>query len=57
MGGEVIRVDIAEDWDGRSKGFATILFEEEEAATKAIDACNDTEFQGRKLLVRLDQFV
>ncbi|KAF4683990.1 hypothetical protein FOZ60_008356 [Perkinsus olseni] len=55
--GEVIRVDIAEGWDGRSKGFATVLFEDEESTAKAIEKYNEYEFQGRKLLVREDKFV
>mmetsp|Transcript_32638 Transcript_32638/g.76496 ORF Transcript_32638/g.76496 Transcript_32638/m.76496 type:complete len:249 (-) Transcript_32638:46-792(-) len=55
--GEVIRVDVAEDQDGRSKGYATILFEKEEEAQAAIDALNDSDFQGRKMLVRMDNFL
>ncbi len=54
--GEVIRVDIAEDRDGRSRGYATILFEKEEEAQAAIKAFNETEFEGRKLIVREDHF-
>ncbi|EEQ99725.1 conserved hypothetical protein, partial [Perkinsus marinus ATCC 50983] len=54
--GEVIRVDIAEGWDGRSRGFATVLFEEIDNAANAIEKFNEYEFQGRKLLVREDQF-
>ncbi|EER07189.1 hypothetical protein Pmar_PMAR026327, partial [Perkinsus marinus ATCC 50983] len=55
--GEVIRVDIAEGWDGRSRGFATVLFEDEESTTKAIEKYNEYDFEGRKLLVREDKFV
>merc|ERR1719356_838029 len=55
--GEVIRVDVAQDADGRSKGYATVLFEKEEEATAAIEALNETEFQGRNIVVRLDNFV
>eukprot|EP00425_Heterocapsa_triquetra_P039349 CAMPEP_0195085010 /NCGR_PEP_ID=MMETSP0448-20130528/25535_1 /TAXON_ID=66468 /ORGANISM="Heterocapsa triquestra, Strain CCMP 448" /LENGTH=236 /DNA_ID=CAMNT_0040118383 /DNA_START=41 /DNA_END=748 /DNA_ORIENTATION=+ len=43
--GEVIRVDIAQDMDGRSKGYATVLFEKEEEATAAIEALNEEDFQ------------
>lgn len=54
--GEVIRVDIAQDFDGRSKGFATVLFKREEEAAEAIDALNETEFEGRNMMVRLDNY-
>jgi RNA recognition motif-containing protein len=55
--GEVIRVDIPQDRDGRSRGFATVLFEELTAATEAIKRFNDTEFEGRRLIVREDNYV
>ncbi|EER06759.1 splice factor, putative [Perkinsus marinus ATCC 50983] len=55
--GDVIRVDMAEGWDGRSKGFATILFQDPEGAQKAIEKYNGYELQGRKLFVREDQFL
>ncbi|EER11754.1 splice factor, putative [Perkinsus marinus ATCC 50983] len=55
--GEMIRVDVAEGWDGRSKGFATILFQDAEGAQKAIEKFNGYEFQGRKMFVREDQFL
>ncbi|CAK0867490.1 unnamed protein product [Prorocentrum cordatum] len=52
--GQVIRVDIAEDWDGRSKGYATVLYETEAEAQSAIENLHETEFQGRNMMVRLD---
>jgi len=55
--GEVIRVDVAQDQDGRSKGYATILFEKEDDAQAAIEALSDSDFQGRKMLVRMDNFL
>lgn len=55
--GEVIRVDVAQDVDGRSKGYATVLFEKEDEAQTAIEALNETDFQGRNMMVRLDNFV
>jgi len=55
--GDVIHVDIAQDVDGRSKGYATVLFEEESAAQEAIEQLNETDFQGRNLMVRLDNFL
>eukprot|EP00927_Polykrikos_kofoidii_P071531 TRINITY_DN67793_c0_g1_i1.p1 TRINITY_DN67793_c0_g1~~TRINITY_DN67793_c0_g1_i1.p1 ORF type:complete len:221 (-),score=37.65 TRINITY_DN67793_c0_g1_i1:140-748(-) len=55
--GEVIRVDIAMDAVGRSRGYANVLFEKEEDATKAIEKLNEADFQGRKMMVRLDNYV
>jgi len=55
--GEVIRVDVAQDPDGRSKGYASVLFEKEEEAQAAIENLNETDFQGRDMMVRLDNFV
>lgn len=55
--GEVIHVDIAQDFDGRSKGFASVLFEKEEDAQASIAALNECEFQGRNLMVRMDNFL
>ncbi|KAF4653589.1 hypothetical protein FOL47_010434 [Perkinsus chesapeaki] len=55
--GDVIRVDMAEGWDGRSKGFATVLFQDPEGAQKAIEKYNGYDFQGRKMYVREDQFL
>mmetsp|Transcript_50289 Transcript_50289/g.116747 ORF Transcript_50289/g.116747 Transcript_50289/m.116747 type:complete len:230 (-) Transcript_50289:44-733(-) len=55
--GEVIRVDIAQDVEGRSKGYATVLFEKEEDAQSAIAGLNESDFQGRALMVRLDNFL
>lgn len=55
--GDIIRVDIAEDYDGRSKGYATVLFAKEDEASAAIEALHESEFQGRNIMVRLDNFV
>lgn len=52
--GEVIRVDIATDVNGYSKGYATVLYDKEEDAQSAIENMNETEFQGRNLLVHMD---
>jgi RNA recognition motif-containing protein len=54
--GEVIRVDIPTASDGRSRGFATVLFETPEAAADAIRKFHDMELEGRKLIVREDQY-
>ena len=42
---------ISDKYTGRSKGFGFAEFETEELAQQAIDALNDTEFNGRKLTV------
>eukprot|EP01027_Heterolobosea_sp_BB2_P013149 GEZU01018996.1.p1 GENE.GEZU01018996.1~~GEZU01018996.1.p1 ORF type:complete len:218 (+),score=50.43 GEZU01018996.1:66-719(+) len=54
--GRIVRAEVATRDDGRSKGFATIKFENEEDAQKAINDFDNTEFQGRKLTVKLDKF-
>eukprot|EP00413_Alexandrium_margalefii_P047993 CAMPEP_0204588324 /NCGR_PEP_ID=MMETSP0661-20131031/48555_1 /ASSEMBLY_ACC=CAM_ASM_000606 /TAXON_ID=109239 /ORGANISM="Alexandrium margalefi, Strain AMGDE01CS-322" /LENGTH=225 /DNA_ID=CAMNT_0051598131 /DNA_START=35 /DNA_END=712 /DNA_ORIENTATION=- len=51
--GEVIRVEIAQDADGVSKGYATVLFERAEDAESAVNALHDVEFQGRSMKVRM----
>lgn len=55
--GNVIHVDIAQDVDGRSKGYGTVLFEKAEEAEAAIEALNENDFDGRNMMVRLDNFV
>lgn len=55
--GEVIRVDIATDEMQRSKGYATVLYRTSEEAQTAIDNCNEEDFQGRKLMVRHDNYL
>ena len=55
--GEVHRADVAADrFTGRSKGFGTLKFATPEVAQAAIDALNDSEFQGRKIVARLDNY-
>ena len=50
--GTVLNVNIVKDRDSnRSKGFAFVEMEEEDAAMAAISALNDTEFNGRKLRI------
>ena len=39
--------------DGKSKGFGFVDFEKAEDAKKAIDELNDTDLEGRPILVRL----
>ena len=55
--GEVQRADVAADrFTGRSKGFGTLKFATQETAQAAIEALNDSEFQGRKIVARLDNY-
>ena len=55
--GEVHRADVAADrFTGRSKGFGTLKFGTPETAQAAIEALNDSEFQGRKIVARLDNY-
>ena len=42
---------ITDKYSGRSKGFGFAEFETEEQAQQAIDALNEQEFNGRKLIV------
>ncbi len=42
---------IADKYSGRSKGFGFITMEDGDAANKAIDELNGTEFQGREMVV------
>jgi len=52
--GDVVRASIAYEPEGRSKGFATVLFRTEDQAEMAINQLNNLEFQGRSLRVRFD---
>ncbi|EZG67301.1 putative RNA-binding protein [Gregarina niphandrodes] len=52
---EVERSDIATDRDGRSRGFGCVIMKTAELANQKIDELNDKEWQGRRLLVKLDQ--
>ncbi|CAN0069811.1 unnamed protein product [Ascophyllum nodosum] len=53
--GSVQFVEIPEDVQGRSKGYATVRFASEQGAHRAIDELNDTELGGRRIYVREDQ--
>merc|ERR1712117_503653 len=52
--GNVIRCDIAKDYDGRSRGYANVLFETQEDARAAIDNLNGADFEGRSMVVRFE---
>jgi RNA recognition motif-containing protein len=49
--GPVESCEVFLNYDGRSKGSAIARFETKEAATKAINELNDTDFRGRLLQV------
>lgn len=52
--GEVVRVDVATEPSGRSKGFALVDFADPAGAAAAIGSLADYELDGRPLLVRAD---
>lgn len=52
--GHVKFVEIPEDAQGRSKGYATVRFASEQGADRAIDEFNNTELDGRTIVVRED---
>lgn len=53
--GEVIRVDLPRNSDGRSAGYAMVLFGKEPDAQAAISALHERDFHGRNMVVRLDR--
>lgn len=51
--GEVTSVRIIRDREtGRSKGFGFVEMPNDEEAMKAIEALNDSEFEGRRMIVK-----
>lgn len=54
--GEIYRVEIPENSDGRAKGFAIATYQSRETASAAIAQFNGVEFQGRELTVRFDKY-
>lgn len=53
--GDVVRVDIFEDSQGRSKGCGLVEYASIEEAQEAIKTLNDTEIDGRLIFVREDR--
>ena len=50
--GQVQSVKVIRDrYSGKSRGFAFVEMESDEAGEKALEQLNDTEFLGRKILV------
>ncbi|KAJ3099877.1 hypothetical protein HDU97_002706 [Phlyctochytrium planicorne] len=54
--GSVQRADIANDNQGKSRGYGQIVMSTPEEAAAAIKAVNNTEFQGRLIEVREDKY-
>lgn len=52
---EVIRVDVMQTSDGRSKGCGIVEFATAEGAAEAVLTLNDTELSGRRIFVREDR--
>jgi len=52
---EVVRVDVMQTSDGRSKGCAIVEFATFEGAAEAVLTLNDTELSGRQIFVREDR--
>ena len=50
----MLRAEVMLRPDGKSAGFATVLFETEESAQTAIASFHQGEFDGRPMVVRLD---
>ncbi|KAF9171225.1 hypothetical protein BGX20_007939 [Mortierella sp. AD010] len=54
--GDIIRADVALGYDGRSRGFGSVLFTTPEDATTAITMFDNYDFNGRFLKVHYDRF-
>jgi len=54
--GKVLRADVLQNPQGRSKGAGVVLFEKQEDAEKAIKEFDQTYFAGRMIYVREDKF-
>ena len=52
---EVLRVDVMQTSDGRSKGCGIVEFSTAEGAAEAVLTLNDTELSGRRIFVREDR--
>ncbi|KAI9312562.1 hypothetical protein BX666DRAFT_1819896, partial [Dichotomocladium elegans] len=54
--GNILRADVVQDSNGRSRGFGTVLYATHEDANKAIAMYDGYEFHGRQLRVHFDKF-
>jgi len=53
--GQVLRADVLEGSDGRSKGCGLVEFKDRRDAARALETLHDTELRGRKIFVREDR--
>jgi len=54
--GDVVKAEVAMDRNSRSKGFGTVKMGSADDANNAITELNESTFQGRKIVVRIDNF-
>ncbi|KAG9073184.1 hypothetical protein KI688_000971 [Linnemannia hyalina] len=54
--GNIIRADVAHGYDGRSRGFGSVLFATPEDAKTAISMFDNCEYNGRTLRVHYDRY-
>ncbi|KAG2208687.1 hypothetical protein INT47_007786 [Mucor saturninus] len=54
--GHILRADVVLNFDGRSRGFGTVLFANHKDAKQAIEKYNGFEFHNRILRVHFDKF-
>jgi len=54
--GSVVRAEVQFNSSGRSRGNGIVVFSTPEEAQQAIQNLHDQEFQGRRVLVKLDEF-
>ena len=53
--GHILRADILESTDGRSRGCGIVEYADARDAVKAVQTLNDSELNGRRILVREDR--
>lgn len=53
--GHILRADILEGPEGRSRGCGIVEYAEPRDAAKAVQTLNDSELNGRRILVREDR--
>ena len=53
--GHILRADVLEGSDGRSRGCGIVEYADPRDATKAVQTLNDSELNGRRILVREDR--
>ncbi|XP_063690644.1 myelin expression factor 2-like isoform X2 [Bolinopsis microptera] len=53
--GEILRVNLERDKEGKSKGFGTVTYAYPDMALRCIDMFNQKSIKGRRLSVRLDK--